>query len=102
MSALENLFAFQLKACRLKFEREVKLVAGRRYRWDFVVGDLAIEINGGQWIKSGHSTGIGLGRDADKLYEAVKAGYRPLVLTGDLVKSGVGVKRVLELMEAKK
>ncbi len=102
MSALEDLFAFQLRASKIKFEREVKLVPGRRFRWDFVIGDLAIEIQGSVWVKGAHSTGKGITRDADKLYLAVLNGFRPLVITGDLVKSGVGVQRVIQLIGEKK
>lgn len=101
MSALEAEFEFQLKAMKIAYKKEQSLVPGRRYRWDFIVGDLAIEINGGSWIKSGHSTGTGLQRDYDKAYEALKAGYRPLSLTGKDVKSGEGIQKVIQLMKVK-
>lgn len=99
MSSLEELFAFQLKAHRIKFEREVRLDPSRRFRWDFVVGDLAIEVQGGQWrAKGAHNTGKAMGRDAEKGFIALKAGFRPLSITGDQVKSGVGLIWVESLM----
>ncbi len=103
-SPLEALFELQLRASHIKFEREKELAIafGKKYRWDFVVGDLAIEISGGIWVTSGHSTGRGITRDAAKGYYCLKAGFRPLTLTGDDVKSGEGLRRVQELMKEKK
>ena len=103
MSQLEESFAFQLKAYKIPYVREVQFARPRRFRFDFVipenrVGALAVEINGGQWVKSGHSTGKGLQRDADKAYEALKHGYRLLTLTGDDVQSGTGIDKVLSLL----
>lgn len=105
MSELEDLFAFQLRAVLpkgTKFVREAKLVPGRKYRWDFVIGDLAVEVQGGHWKAStGHTTGSGIQRDCDKGYLALKAGYKPLSITGDDVRKGEGVKRVLSLLALK-
>ena len=104
MSQLEDSFAFQLRAYKIKYEREVRVCKERRYRIDFVLpGNLGVEINGGTWAKgnSGHSSGKGLQRDADKGYEALKAGYRLLTLTGDDVRSGEGIQKVIHLLESK-
>ncbi len=105
MSQLEDLFNFQLKALLpkgTKFEREVKLVPSRRFRWDFVVGDLAIEVQGATFVKGAHSSGVGIQRDCDKGYYALKAGYKPLNLTGQDVKSGEGIQKVKSLLGMKK
>jgi len=99
MSQLEEAFAFQLKAYKIPYTREVRVCKERRYRLDFVLpGKLAVEVNGGSWVKSGHSTGTGLQRDADKGYECLRAGYRLLTLTGDDVRSGAGIDKVLSLL----
>ena len=99
MSRLEEDFALQLRAYHIKFEREVRVCKERRYRLDFVLpGKLAVEVNGGTWVKSGHSTGTGIQRDCDKAYEALKAGFRLLPLTGDDIRSGAGIDKVLSLL----
>jgi very-short-patch-repair endonuclease len=49
---------------------------------------LLIEVQGGIWIKSGHSTGTGITRDCEKNNFAVQHGWRVLYFTGDMVKSG--------------
>ena len=92
-SSLEVLFAMQLLDEKIPFEREYKL-PGLRYRWDMKVNDLLIELNGGTWGHMGHSSGTGIQRDYDKHNCAVLAGYRPLLFTGDDVRSG----RALEIV----
>jgi very-short-patch-repair endonuclease len=46
---------------------------------------MAVEINGGQWKKSGHSSGKGLERDARKGIAAQAKGWRLFVLTSSMV-----------------
>ena len=70
-------------------EREVRLIEGRKFRWDYIWGRthlgprVALEINGGVFARgnSGHSSPSGIMRDYDKMNHAVAAGYRPLTLT---------------------
>lgn len=94
LSEGEELFALHLRTYGIKYEREVRLIDGRKWRWDFVVGDLAIEIQGATWRKGGHSTGSGILRDCQKLNAAVLAGYRPLVFTSETVLSGEAIDTV--------
>ena len=47
----------------------------------------AIEINGGTWSKSGHSSGRGITRDYDKANECVVVGISLFVLGTDHMKS---------------
>ena len=103
MSQIEDLLEFQLRALKIAFRKEVSLVPGRRYRWDFVVQDLAIEVQGGIYLKgrSGHSSGTGIQRDCDKGFEALKAGFRPLSLTSADVKSGEGLRKIQTLIRSK-
>ena len=58
----EALLAFQLKAAGIAHEREAQVIPGRRYRFDFCLGWLLVEVNGGVWAKgaSGHSSGTGI------------------------------------------
>jgi hypothetical protein len=43
LSVGEETLALHLRAHGIPFEREVCLVSGRKWRWDFVVEDLSIE-----------------------------------------------------------
>lgn len=92
MSALEEIFAMQLRAMRLPEPvREYQFAPPRRFRFDFAYPDkmLAIEIDGGTYSKkSRHTTGTGVNGDCHKFCVAVVHGWR--VLRGDskMVKSG--------------
>lgn len=94
----EETLAFHLAAYRIPFQREVCLVTGRKWRWDFVVGDLAIEVQGGTWIQGGHSRGQGQERDCEKQNAAVKAGFRPLSYTTEMVTAGTAIDDVRALL----
>lgn len=95
----EETLALHLRAHGIPFEREVCLVGGRKWRWDFVVQDLAIEIQGGTWTRGGHSRGVGQARDCAKQNASVKAGYRPLAYTTDMVTSGEAINDLLEILK---
>jgi len=59
-SPLENTFALQLRQANIPFLREVKgIVSGRRFRYDFQVKDLLIEIQGGIFRKGARGRGGG-------------------------------------------
>lgn len=63
------------------------VVAGRRFVYDFCVpsANVLIECNGGTWARgnSGHSSGTGIARDAEKVNQAQIYGYNIFVLTID-------------------
>ena len=97
-SSLEVLFALQLREAGIPFEREVKPIPGRRYRFDFYFEpDLLVEINGGTYQHMGHSSPLGIQRDYDKLNQAVLAGYRVLMFSGEDVQ---GSKALVTTMKA--
>lgn len=100
LSEGEECLALHLKAYGLSYEREVCLVPGRKYRWDFCVKDLAIEVQGGIWQKGGHSSGLGILRDARKTNAVVLAGYRPLIFTTDMVKSGEAIAVIRKALQS--
>lgn len=62
------LYLWQELYPQLPLEREVLAVPKRRFRLDFahISSLVAIEINGGLWVKSKHSSGNGLLRDYEK------------------------------------
>ena len=91
MSALEEVFAMQLRALKLPMPvREYRFAPPRRFRWDFCYPDklLAIEIDGATWQNGRHNRGAGVNSDCHKYSIAAVHGWR--VLRGDakMVKSG--------------
>ncbi len=90
----EELLAQHLRCYKIDHQREVALIPGRRWRWDFVVKDLAKEVQGQVWQKGGHTSGYGVTRDAQKLNAAVLAGYRPLIFTTQMVQSGEAIDTI--------
>ena len=102
MSAPEALFALQVRALGLPApEREVALIPGRRYRWDFVfrAHRVAVEIQGGIWRKGGHSSGTGITRDCAKANLATLAGFRTLFFTTGMVDSGLAIQTLKDVLE---
>ena len=102
-STLEELFAFQATAAGLPaFEREVCVIPGRKFRFDFCwrPARLLVEINGGTYTKAAHSTGGGIARDYEKIWLAQKCGWHVYPCDGNAVKSGKAVKEIQEYLEA--
>ena len=100
MRDLESQLDFQLTAAGIEHEREFRAVPGRRFRWDFRVEDVLIEVQGGIWQKGGHSTGTGITRDCEKANLATINGWRVLLFTGDMVKDGTALDIIRKAMEA--
>ncbi len=98
MSQLEDTLLFQIRAKGLpEPEREVPLVPGRRFRADFAyrARRLWIDVQGGQWVAGHHARGSTVDGDAEKISLATIHGWRPLIVTTSMVRSG----RALELIE---
>lgn len=101
-SDLEVTLLFHIKANGLPEPvREFKAIPTRRFRWDFAwpAQKLLVEVNGGTWGKGGHSTGTGIARDYEKLNLANLAGYRCLIFTGEMIKSGEAVGMIAKCLE---
>lgn len=98
----ENLFAFQLMALDVEFEREHKAIPGRRFRFDFFIKpDLLIEIQGGIWMAKGaHNTGKAITRDCTKGNLATLYGFRTLSFTTDMVNSGEALDMVEKVVRS--
>ena len=91
---LENMLAFQMKAYGIHAEREVlfaKESLNRKWRADFKIGNLLIEVEGGIWVNGRHTRGKGFINDCEKYAEALCLGYRGLRIPGPWVKSGKGI-----------
>lgn len=104
--ALNNLFDAQLREGGLELDREYKAVPTRRFLWDFAAPDIAllIEIQGGTWsrYRSGHSTGSGIRRDAEKNNLAVLYGWSVLYFTSDMIRLGSAYTFASELIRQRR
>lgn len=94
MSEIEELFALQARAVGLAPSRQVRVTQGRRWAWDFAIGPLLIDIQGGTWIAGRHSRGAGYQNDCDKANAATLAGYKVLRFTAQDVKSGKAINMI--------
>lgn len=89
---LEAVLAQQLRAFGIEFKRQVLAVPGREYRFDFAVGDLLIEVQGGIFREKGaHNTGPAILRDCQKAALAIIAGWRVMHVAGPQVQSGEAI-----------
>ena len=101
-SPLEDLFAMQLDAAGLGgYVREFRAIPGRKFRFDFCFKQerLLIEINGGTFTKGGHSSGLGLRRDYEKLRLAQDHGWKVYPFDAQAVRSGEAVEQVRKALE---
>lgn len=70
------------------------LIPGRKFRCDFVWREqrIVFEVQGGIWVKSGHSSGAGLSRDYEKLALLHLNGWKCFFVSGRSVKDGTAIK----------
>lgn len=99
---LNNSFAFQLDAVGIPYEREYKAIPGRRFRFDFKVENILIDLQGGiyQYYPS-HTSAKHIIRDCEKLNLAVVNGYKVLHFTTGMVKSGEALNIVEKILGSK-
>lgn len=91
----EALLSLQLRREGIPHAREFYGALPRLYRWDFLIPpDVVVEVQGGVWIpgRSGHASGAGITRDAEKASAAVACGWRQITATTQQVKSGEAVE----------
>jgi hypothetical protein len=63
---------------------------------------LAVEIEGGTWIKGRHTTGSGFAADCAKYNRAVILGWRVLRYTADDVSNWTAATEVVELLRGER
>lgn len=98
MSDLSDTLSFQLRAAKIDHQREVKLIPGRRFRTDVLVGRLAIECDGATWTGGRHARGSGIETDAEKQNLLVALGYRPMRVTKQQIKDGRALQWIEQAM----
>jgi len=101
-SELESLLLMQIKALKLPTpEREFKFHKTRKWRLDFYWPEykFACEVEGGVYIKGGHTRGAGFEKDCTKYGEAMLAGITVYRCTGNLIKRGEAVAVIEKMLE---
>lgn len=108
MSRLEETLAAQIRLAKLPLpEREVRVIEGRRFKFDFAWKDpdhkLLVEVQGGTFAKGkmGHSSGAGINRDLTKANLAVLAGWRVLAFDVKHIQSGEALRMLQEALRPK-
>jgi len=83
-----TLQSFRCVSDKLQPTPEHAGIAGRKFRFDFAWADqkVALEIDGGIWMKrGGHTTGTGKRRDCEKDFEAALQGWTVIRWTPDMI-----------------
>ena len=103
-SPLEILLAQQMKFAGLpEPEREYRFAPPRRYRADFAYPNkmLLIEVEGVVWTNGAHVRGKHCTSDCSKYNLAATMGFRVLRFTGEMIKSGLALRTIEEVMNEK-
>jgi hypothetical protein len=98
------LLTMQLKALGLPAaEREYRVVPDRRWRFDFAwpAQRVALEIEGGVWIRGRHTRPSGYLKDVEKYNRAALEGWRVLRATPQDVRSGAAVQLLEKALDAR-
>lgn len=96
----EKFFEFLWKALKgPPLVAQYSPIPGRKYKSDFaeIESKTLIEIDGGIWVRGGHSTGKGKSRDCEKDLEAHLLGWRTVRLVPEMI-TGHNIKRIIELL----
>ena len=102
-SHLEFLFAFQLhEAGAPEPEKEYRFHQERKWRFDFAWTErkLAVEIEGGTFKKSRHTSGDGFHRDCEKYNTATLDGWIILRFDSKMVNSGEAANTTLHALDS--
>ena len=87
-SKLEVELARQLTLAGIPFIQELSPIPGRKFRFDFALKNLLVEVQGGIFQLGGHTSGMGVTRDCEKSILAQLEGWRVFPVTGEQIKSG--------------
>lgn len=97
-----DLFDFSLKEMNMHgWVREYKFHPTRKWKIDHahLETKVAVEIEGGTWKKSRHTSGIGFRNDCEKYNYAVMLGWRLFRFTTDMVESGYAINFTQGIMK---
>ena len=91
----EILLAKQIKLIGFpEFKEEFKFLDDRRFRFDFAWPDkkVAVEVEGGVYSNSRHTSGSGFTKDCEKYNLAAANGWSVYRFTTEMVKNGKAVE----------
>ena len=101
-SKLERELANQLNLAGIPYLQELCPIPGRKFRFDFAFAHkgtlLLLEVQGGIFQRGGHSTGVGITRDAEKGNLAVLEGYHVFHVTAEHIRSGQALRWVQKFL----
>lgn len=100
-SVAEILLMKHLKELHLRYSRECRFHPLREWRFDFVTGMIAIEIEGGAWTQGRHTRGKGFEADIRKYNEAAKLGWTVIRFTPNMIQRGESKAFLAELFGRK-
>lgn len=98
-------FAMQCRYSRLPMpETEYRFHPTRRWRFDFAwpAIKLAVEIDGGTWVKGRHVRGAGYARDCEKMNTAQLMGWTVFRFTSEQVRAGEAVGMIEQFINTVK
>ena len=102
VSPLETLLNGQIQHAGLPTpERELQFHSERNWRFDLAwpPAMVAVEIDGGVWIKGRHNRPKGYEDDCRKLAEAAVAGWTVIRVTGGMVRSNEALRFIARALE---
>jgi very-short-patch-repair endonuclease len=87
----ENALAAQLDEKGLKYVRQYGFIVGRRFRADFRLGLLLVEVDGGGFVNGRHNRALGREADQERDALALCVGFRVLRVSPNQVMNGKAV-----------
>ncbi len=76
----------------------------RMWRFDFAWPDIrfALEVNGGIFVRGGHSRGAGQEKDMEKIAEAAILGWTTIAVSSNQIKSGEALRWVEAIVQQRR
>jgi very-short-patch-repair endonuclease len=101
VSALEETLAYQLKVAGYPPAVREYRFCKRRWRLDFAwpAQKVAVEIDGGTWVRGAHNRPVRIAQDHEKRNALVLMGWRVLTFTGEQVKKGTALGDIGRLLQ---
>ena len=99
-----TLLEYQCLAANLPTpQAEYRFHPKRKWRFDFCWPDhkVALEQEGGVWVRGRHSRGTGMVKDMEKYNEATALGWRVIRCTPQQVQDGTAFQWVSRVLKAK-
>lgn len=101
MSHIEDTLAFHFRCANLVPEREYRFHPERKWRFDFAFPDVkvAVECEGGVFVKGAHTRGVHFLSDCEKYNAAIELGWAVLRYAASHVRDGAALSQVQRVLE---